>query len=374
MWYGLQESVKTLLLKQTQSTTLQKHEFWALQNISFSLTKGQSLGIIGENGAGKTTLLKLICGLLNPSSGYIKTTGRIASLLSLSAGYQTQLNAIENISLHLAILGLSAKEIKEQTPLIIKFSELEESATSPLRTYSSGMIARLAFSTVIHANPDCLLIDEVLAVGDLPFQIKCYKALAELKQSGCCFILVSHNLNSIIEICDRALFLQNGIIQGIGNPNEIVALYKQSIKKTTTELAYSENKEVEIINCNWLPKILETNRNAHLNLTIKSNKSVHDIEIRVLVKQPHQKGEYLLDLKSTNNLVIKTLETDKNYEIELKLDSCKLQASKYLYKVIIQHSNKAEILAVADWREFEVISNENDLLSLFHQDRSWKIK
>ncbi len=195
-----------------------------LNNISFKIKKGESLGIIGNNGAGKSTLLRIIAGIYPPDSGTLKTNGNVF-LLNLGAGFDVDANAEENIYLSGAILGFTRKEIKEKFDSIVEFSELKDFMDMPLKNYSSGMISRLGFAIAINTKPDLLLIDEVLSVGDANFQKKCLEKIIELKNNGTSFIFVSHNLNQVKTFCENALWIEKSKVKAYGNSGEVCKQY-----------------------------------------------------------------------------------------------------------------------------------------------------
>jgi len=200
-------------------------EFWALKGVSLSVRRGEAVGIIGRNGAGKSTLFKVMCGVLRPERGTVEIRGRISPLIELEAGFHPELTGIENIYLNGAIYGMSRREVQRKLPQIVEFSGLGKFIHSPIRTYSSGMQARLGFSLAINVDADILLVDEVLAVGDAEFQEKCYRRIKEMRQEGVTIVYVSHNLDSVIDICDRALWLDRGEIIMEGDPEEVVGNY-----------------------------------------------------------------------------------------------------------------------------------------------------
>jgi lipopolysaccharide transport system ATP-binding protein len=199
--------------------------FWALRDISFDVKRGQVVGLIGRNGAGKSTLLKIIAGTLDASSGEIQVNGRISSILELGSGFNAQYSGRENIYMGGLIAGLSSDEIKEKEDWIIEFSELREFIDQPFRTYSSGMQARLTFSTAVCIDPDILIIDEALAVGDARFQRKSFGKIEEFRKAGKTILFVSHDMNSIRGICDMAVLLERGKILDIGKPDPITKKY-----------------------------------------------------------------------------------------------------------------------------------------------------
>jgi ABC-type polysaccharide/polyol phosphate transport system ATPase subunit len=201
------------------------NEFWALKNVSFSVQKGEALGIIGKNGAGKSTLFKLICGVLIPERGDIVVQGRISPLIELSAGLHPDLTGIENIYLNGAIYGLSQKVVDEKLEEIVDFSGLEQFIHVPIRTYSSGMQARLGFSLAVNVDADILLVDEVLAVGDAEFREKCLNKISQLKHNGVTIVYVSHQLKTVAKICDKVIWLDKGEIKIVGEPQVVIDRY-----------------------------------------------------------------------------------------------------------------------------------------------------
>jgi lipopolysaccharide transport system ATP-binding protein len=200
--------------------------FYALKKISFEIREGENVAIVGSNGAGKSTLLSLVAGLSRPDEGSVTVTGRIAALLELGSGFQTDLTGAENIMLNAALLGLTRKKTEEAFEHIVEFSGLAEFIGEPLRTYSSGMIMRLAFSVAISVDPDFLIIDEVIAVGDQNFQAKCFDKILELKDAGKGFLCVSHATGIVQKLCQRAIWLDHGQIMMDGPVTEVIAAYE----------------------------------------------------------------------------------------------------------------------------------------------------
>jgi len=212
-----------------QSVNIQKNKLVALNNISFSVSEGEMIGIIGLNGSGKTTLLRLISGIYPPTSGKVQVYGRLAPLLQLGAGFHSELIAKDNIIMYGMLLGLSKSEILSRVDKIIDFAELREFSNMKLKNYSAGMSVRLAFSTAMEIDPDILLIDEVLAVGDIGFAEKSYKAFLSFKEREKTIVFTSHNLQTISELSDRVLLLNKGKMEYFGNPEEAVNMYKDII-------------------------------------------------------------------------------------------------------------------------------------------------
>lgn len=198
----------------------------ALKNITLTIKKGETLGVIGKNGAGKSTLLKLIAGVSYPSKGKVKVYGRVVPLIELGAGFHPELTGRENIYLNGVILGLTEKQIKEKIKEIILFSEIEKFIDTPVKFYSSGMYMRLAFSVSVFVDPEILLIDEILAVGDSYFQKKCLNKMNEFKKKGVTIVFVSHNLETIKNFCHRVIYLKEGKIIADGKPDAVLKSYQ----------------------------------------------------------------------------------------------------------------------------------------------------
>lgn len=213
------------LLGRREPSKRQSREFWALKDVSFSLGRGQVLGIIGHNGAGKSTLLKLLVGLMKPTSGSIRAHGTMSALIEISAGFHPDLTGRENVYLKGAILGLSRAEVARKFDEIVAFSGIEEFLDTPVKRYSTGMHARLGFSVAAHVDPEILIVDEVLSVGDFVFQKKCMQRMQEIVRSGTSIVFVSHNLSAMSQFCDSLILLDHGRITLHGTPDEVISTY-----------------------------------------------------------------------------------------------------------------------------------------------------
>lgn len=209
---------------------LRYQEFWALRNVSFELEKGERLGILGFNGAGKSTLLKVIAGVLKPTEGKVEKKGTIVPLLELGAGFDSQYTGAENIYLYGAVLGYSKEFIDEKYDEIVEFSELKEFINVPIKNYSSGMKARLGFSIATVVEPDILIVDEVLSVGDAKFRKKSEKKIASMFDKGVTVLFVSHSLEQVKRLCDKAILLEKGQIIASGTVKEVSAIYEEKLK------------------------------------------------------------------------------------------------------------------------------------------------
>lgn len=209
-------------------SSIKNSRYEALRDISFEVYKGEALGIVGRNGVGKSTMLGLIAGVLKPSGGGVIVKGPVAALLELGAGFHPELTGRENIKLNGIIMGLTRSAVAKKMDEIIEFSELQEFIDQPIRVYSSGMLARLGFSVVAHLDPEILLIDEILAVGDMDFQKKCIDKMMGFKKKGVTIVFVSHSMPDILRICDRVLWIDKHIVRMVGAPEEIVGSYCRS--------------------------------------------------------------------------------------------------------------------------------------------------
>ncbi|WP_035462279.1 ABC transporter ATP-binding protein [Alicyclobacillus macrosporangiidus] len=216
-------SIKELLLRKKRNVY---EEYWALKDISFNVTCGTTVGIIGRNGSGKSTMLKIVAKILYPDAGVVHVRGRVSALLELGAGFQPDYTGRENIYLNGSILGLTKKEIDSHVDEIIEFSELGRFIDTPVRNYSSGMYMRLAFAIAVTTNPDILIIDEVLAVGDEQFQKKCFDKLHEFKRQGKSILFVSHSDSLVEKFCDEVILLHNGQLLDRGKPKEVFTTYR----------------------------------------------------------------------------------------------------------------------------------------------------
>lgn len=216
-------------LKESLGLTRKKkyHEHWALNDVCFEVKKGETVGIIGTNGSGKSTILKIITGVLNPTAGEVAINGRISALLELGAGFNMEYTGIENVYLNGMMIGFSREEIDQRLDDILKFADIGDFVNQPCKTYSSGMFVRLAFAVAINIDPEILIVDEALSVGDVFFQAKCYKKFEDFKKMGKTILFVSHDLGSISKYCDRVVLLNRGKKLAEGTPKEMVSMYKR---------------------------------------------------------------------------------------------------------------------------------------------------
>ncbi|HEB4872984.1 TPA: ABC transporter ATP-binding protein [Kluyvera ascorbata F0526] len=230
LYHHIGSGIKDLLFHPRRAMSLLKgRKYLAIENISFAVNKGESVALIGRNGAGKSTSLGLVAGVLKPSSGEVKVTGRVASMLELGGGFHPELTGRENIVLNATLLGLRRSEVYKKLDKIIEFSELGDFIDEPIRVYSSGMLAKLGFSVISQVDPDVLIIDEVLAVGDIAFQRKCIETIKAFKAKGVTILFVSHSMTDVRKVCDKVIWVENHRLKAIGDADTVINKYVASM-------------------------------------------------------------------------------------------------------------------------------------------------
>lgn len=378
-----------------------------LKGISFQVKKGEAVGLIGHNGCGKSTTLKLLTKIMYPDSGEITMKGRISSLIELGAGFHPDMSGRENIYTNASIFGLTKKEIDARLGEIIAFSELEEFIDNPVRTYSSGMYMRLAFSVAINVDADILLIDEILAVGDTNFQTKCFNRLRELKAKGMTIIIVTHDLATIEKFCDRSVWINNGLIVREGRSDEVVDAYLNFMnrKKVESEPAPKENSEPvteetvpennDIDDSNEIDysanrfglKYVEIKKAEMLN---SENKDVRifrtgdrlSVKIHYHVNKPLDEyvfgfGFYTLEgecLYGNNTQIDRIKVNTKNTDgvVSVIIGKLPLLAGKYVLNVAVVDSDGTPMDFYRNYCEFEVVSEKRNM-GYFSIEHEWRI-
>ena len=289
MLYGMEDIARNIIGLSSNSEKLRDGEFWAVDGVSFEVKKGKTLGIIGSNGSGKSTLLKLLNGIFMPDKGRIEIEGRAGALIEVGAGFHPMLTGRENIYINGAILGMSKREIDRKFHEIVDFADIGDFIDSPVKHYSSGMYVRLGFAVVVHCEPDILLIDEVLAVGDVGFQDKCIEKIMKLRKDGTAIVLVSHNSETVQKLCDNVVVLYEGHVVGIGNPRDMVNLYYQKIDENETQKTknfhrtqntFDKGLEIIEVNCysnnNEKHFVFRTNETFYLDIKVRVHRRVEN--------------------------------------------------------------------------------------------------
>ncbi|MDP0500771.1 MAG: ABC transporter ATP-binding protein [Verrucomicrobiota bacterium JB022] len=280
--YGVQDTLSDLCLHGGPRTRLRRDEFWANQGVSFELRRGECLGLIGRNGAGKTTLLKMLNGLLKPDTGRIELRGRVGALIALNAGFNPILTGRENIYVNGSILGLSRQEIKARFDEIVEFAELAAFIDTPVRSYSSGMQVRLGFAIASTLQPDVLLLDEVLAVGDVAFRNKCYTRVAGLLKEAA-VIFVSHNMEQVAQICTHGLFLKQGRVEDAGSLDHVVRRYfSDNINQGESEIFERVNAPLTKVEVQLSEHVPYGSR-MQVDLTVEAAEDLNDVSANFFV-------------------------------------------------------------------------------------------
>lgn len=378
-----------------------------LKGISFQVRKGEAVGLIGHNGCGKSTTLKLLTKIMYPDSGEITMKGRISSLIELGAGFHPDMSGRENIYTNASIFGLTKKEIDARLGEIIAFSELEEFIDNPVRTYSSGMYMRLAFSVAINVDADILLIDEILAVGDTNFQTKCFNRLRELKAKGMTIIIVTHDLATIEKFCDRSVWINNGLIVREGRSDEVVDAYLNFMnqKKVESEPAPKENpkpvmeetvpenndiddsNEIDYSANRFGLKYVEIKKAEMLN---SENKDIRifrtgdrlSVKIHYHINKPLDEyvfgfGFYTLEgecLYGNNTQIDRIKVNTENTDgiVSVIIGKLPLLAGKYVLNVAVVDSDGTPMDFYRNYCEFEVVSEKRNM-GYFNIEHEWRI-
>ena len=367
MYYGVKDVAKNIFGIPARTEILRNDEFWALDNVSFELKKGKTLGVIGPNGAGKTTILKLIAGILYPDKGKVEVDGKVGSLIEIGAGFHPNLTGRENIYVNGAILGMSKKEIDRKINDIIEFADIGDFINSPVKYYSAGMYVRLGFSIAVHSDPDILLVDEVLAVGDEEFQRKCVKKIKDMLKKNISLVLVSHNLTLVGGMCEEVILLSNGKVIKKGKPEEVISYYISSLEKETKNIVYASHgsikitKDAEIMDGKILNKegkeiyTINAGEEITFNFKVKFNESIENPIFGIIIK--NENGEIVYGI-NTNWKYIKTgiFEKGEVAKVEFVQRMTLIDGIYYVSPAVSHHDG----LIMCDWKEnmlkFKVIS------------------
>lgn len=383
-WYNVRGKENPFLLVGDENDRTKSSEsdyVWALKDINFNVDQGDVLGIIGKNGAGKSTLLKILSRTTSPTTGEYKIKGRVASLLEVGTGFHPDLSGRENIFLNGAILGMSRKEIREKFDEIVSFSGVERYIDTPVKRYSSGMYVRLAFAVAAHLDPEILIVDEVLAVGDQEFQDKCLGKMKSVSETGRTVLFVSHNLLAIKQLCTKCIFMKNGTVQKTGLTNDVIAAYLDDgniiasdgsvPREMKREFATSEGffNKVTITNLNdELIQTLGFGQPFKIKIEFESVKQLNDIIFNINICTTLGEPIVFLVESDSNNYLSKTLNIGV-YEVETIFD---LKLLPNNYKITIGASYKSTGLTV-DWLE-GICPFKVDKISYIHgADYPWDV-
>lgn len=381
-------------------------ERWVLKGINIDIKRGEAVGLIGKNGCGKSTILKLISRIMYPTEGTIEVKGRVSSLLELGAGFHPDMSGRENIYTNASIFGLTRKEINERLDNIIAFSELKEFIDNPVRTYSSGMYMRLAFSVAINVDADILLIDEILAVGDVSFQTKCFEKLKSIKASGTTIVIVSHSPGQIEQICDRAIWIEDGIIKENGIPkfvgeHYLVAMEEKRLDKIEQEFQEQQaeqEKQEQSLTERQLPSFCIDQATRHGNKkAIITDCRVTDstgkkckvfkngqpliVEVSIQSQIPDLKVDLAVSISRDDGLYCygHTIYREKNHLIDLS-QQCSIKFTitdlillngKYLINLGVYSSESEEYDVIWSVTDFQVTSPQDGEVGIFRIPHQW---
>lgn len=359
--------------------------FPALQDVTFDVDRGETVGIIGQNGAGKSTLLKLLCSVTLPTSGLLETTGTIASILELGTGFHPEFNGRENAALNAAILGLGPAEVKERLPAILEFSELGTFLDRPVKTYSSGMYMRLAFSVAVNVNPDILVIDEALAVGDGHFQKKCVDKIREFQEEGKTILFCSHGLYHVSTICRRTLWLDHGRVMRYGPSLDVVHEYETFLIQRDRERPASEGepererapspvriREVVVCDRSGRPRdVFDRGEDIHVKLRIKSEDASQPIHTIVGI---HRSADDLQCFAvGTHADGIKPPSGSNEYELIAQLKGVPLNRGEYSIIAFAGDENAITVFDRHDLRPAFSITGQRFEVGLISLDHHWSL-
>lgn len=314
---------------------METEQFWALRNVNFEIQKGEAIGIIGRNGSGKSTLLKVLSRIVDPTEGEIRMRGKVASLLEVGTGFHPELTGRENIFFNGAILGMKQQEIRDKFDDIVAFSEVEQFLDTPVKFYSSGMYVRLAFAVAAHLEPDILIVDEVLAVGDAAFQKKCLGKMQDVTGEGRTVLFVSHSMSAVKALCNKAIWMDHGKMQAVGDIEEVADKYLMSSIGTTSDISDRKRTthvsleakitKIEAINQGSEDLIIDSTKPMNISFTVEADQDIDDVVLHCALTAS---GQTVLRLMSEYTNTIYSLKKGKNV-VTCGLDATHLTGGIY---------------------------------------------
>jgi lipopolysaccharide transport system ATP-binding protein len=345
MLYGISDIGRNILGLSSHSEKLRKNEFWAVDDISFELKKGQTLGIIGPNGSGKTTMLQMLNGIFWPDKGAITVEGRVGALIAVGAGFHPLLSGRENVYLNAAIMGMTKKEVDKKFDNIVEFAGIGRFIDSPVKFYSSGMFVRLGFAVAVHCEPDILLVDEVLAVGDYGFQNKCFNKIGELRNRGTTTVIVSHNMHVVSVFTQRVVFLNNGKIKYDGDVSEGIQKYNSLF--TDTEESYIEkissgNDTINFFDVELENRAFYPGESFSISMKYKSLVSYSDVDIDIAIWSSNEPAFYF---QATNKAYSRKINLQKGiHELKIKVEDIRINNAMVKIVIAIWSQNRGQLL------------------------------
>lgn len=371
------------ILHGSNHSPIDSHSFWALRNVSFELEKGEALALVGANGAGKTTTLKLLANITKPTTGEIKINGTLSALIELGAGFHPDLSGRENIFLNGAILGLKRREIEKKFEGIVSFAELEKFIDTPVKRYSSGMAVRLGFAVAASIDPDILLVDEVLAVGDSAFRLKCMNRIQELIENGTTLVFVSHNMGLVKAVCKTAIYIEKGVVRHFGNTNDVVETYNRALNeqrisefegRQETPRAHSTTGEITRLLVNGRAgdvHVLMTHQPAKIAIAYRAYQDLD--EVAVVLRVIRSDGVVCATLYSRVDQIPIRIGRGTG-EISILLEPLQLFPGTYYAVATLKNKNETLVhdMAYSDWFHVEgEMHGYEDLDAVYEPNRVW---
>lgn len=368
----------TLISRLTRGGSASLYEpFWALRDINFSIPRGTTVGVVGPNGSGKSSLLGLAAGTIYPTEGRIETDGRISSLLELGAGFHPDLSGRENVFLNAAVLGIAREDIARRMDHIIEFANLADFIDMPVKHYSSGMYVRLGFAVAVEMDPDILLVDEVLAVGDIAFQMKCFDRIKNFQKQGKTILLVTHDLVSVEQFCDDVKLIHQGKLVAEGDPSDVVLTYLKSYMARIGQLNVEEHgtRDIEITGVRMFDETGKETGTLHTG-------TVMDVEISYHAKTRIEEPVFGYSIKTGNGFYIFGTNTqimkipipyvEGNGIVRLRIEPLTLMEGKYFLSLAIHNqAHDVHYHRQEDWYPFAVKNTASDHHGVFQLPTTW---
>lgn len=383
LWYGVRDVAFEMSGRRRKELVLRPSEFLAVNDVSFGLHAGESVALMGRNGSGKSTLLKMINGLIKPDAGRITVRGRVGALIELGAGFNPLLTGRENIFINAAVLGISKREVDKRLDAIIDFAEVDDFIDAPLKSYSSGMRVRLGFAVAAQMEPEVLLIDEVLAVGDAAFRIKCYRRLSQLLEQGTAFVLVSHSHHTVMSLCNRGVAIECGSILADSNIHEAMETYESSLRTTKIDTPQissvmnrtsgeSEFQIEQVCLTDSTGKTLDHARTGcatGIRVTCNSKVPVDEVSLSIAIREVVAPTESVLGISSSQDAHWYSLPRGRT-NLCLDIPELALRPGDYVAKIAVIR-RPLHVLDAIEQFPFHVMSGKPMGDSLFFQPRRW---
>ena len=328
MLYGLEDLTRNSLWLRSRSSVLRKREFWAVDDVCLDVKIGETIGLIGRNGSGKTTLLKMINGIFWPDKGRISVRGKVGALIAVGAGFHPLLTGRENVYINGAILGMNKETLDRNFDSIVDFAQIGDFLDTPVKHYSSGMYVRLGFAVAVHCEPDVMLVDEVLAVGDRGFQTKCFAKMGELREQGTTFVVVSHNMHTLAGFVDRVAVLSEGKAECYDNVFEGISRYENLFRDSEdreVERLLSSGKNIEFTDVDMGPRELSPGDSFRLSLSYVCKQAYEDVEVDIVVYDGRDPNVYF---QATNHAYGQRVDLlSGSHKLDITLNRLQLNGS-----------------------------------------------